>query len=45
VENRPDLAQAHEQDYEAACEEFRRQIARRYRGSGPTPIRIQGVNA
>jgi hypothetical protein len=27
-----------------ACEEFRRQVARRYRGAGPTPIRIQGVN-
>jgi len=43
-ENRPDLAQGFEQDYENACEEWRRQVRRRYRGAGPTPIRIQGVN-
>ena len=43
-EYRPDLASGFEQDYEAACEEWRRQIRRRYRGAGPTPIRIQGVN-
>ena len=43
-EYRPDLAQSFEQDFENACEEWRRQLRRRYRGSGPTPIRIQGVN-
>jgi hypothetical protein len=43
-EYRPDLAQAFEQDYENACEEWRRQVRRRYRGAGPTAIRIQGVN-
>ena len=43
-EYRPDLAQSFEQDYEAACEEWRRQLRRRYRGAGPTPIRIRGVN-
>lgn len=41
---RPDLAQSFEADYENACEEWRRQLRRRYRGAGPTPIRIQGVN-
>ena len=43
-EYRPDLAQSFEQDYESACEEWRRQLRRRYRGAGPTPIRIRGVN-
>ena len=43
-EYRPDLAQSFEQDYESACEEWRRQVRRRYRGAGPTQIRIQGVN-
>jgi len=43
-EYRPDLAQGFEQDYSDACEEWRRQIRRRYRGAGPTAIRIVGVN-
>jgi len=43
-EYRPDLAASFEQDYTDACEEWRRQVRRRYRGAGPTPIRIQGVN-
>lgn len=43
-EYRPDLASSFEQDFEAACEEWRRQERRRFRGAGPTPIRIRGVN-
>jgi hypothetical protein len=43
-EYRPDLAQSFEQDFSDACEEWRRQVRRRYRGAGPTTIRIQGVN-
>lgn len=43
-EYRPDLAQMFEQDFSDACEEWRRQIRRRYRGAGPTPIRILGTN-
>lgn len=44
-EYRPDLAAAFEQDYQSAVEQWRRQVARRYRGSGPTLIRVIGVNA
>jgi len=43
-EYRPDLAQGFEQEFDNACEEFRRRTARRYRGGGPATIRIQGVN-
>lgn len=43
-EYRPDLAQGFEQEFEAACEEYRRRVSRRYRGAGPATIRIQGVN-
>jgi hypothetical protein len=28
-----------------ACEEMRQRVARRYRGSGPSQIRVQGLNA
>lgn len=44
-EYRPDLAQTFEQDFSNGCEEWRRQIRRRYRGAGPASIRIRGVNA
>lgn len=44
-EYRPDLAQTFEQDFSNACEEWRRQVRRRYRGAGPATIRIRGVNA
>jgi hypothetical protein len=43
TENRPDLAQYHEQVFSDACDELRRQVNRRYRGSGPATIRIQGL--
>lgn len=43
-EYRPDLAGSFEQDFTDACEEWRRQVRRRYRGAGPSPIRIRGVN-
>lgn len=43
-EYRPDLAQSFEQEFSDASEEYRRRIARRYRGGGPAQIRIQGVN-
>jgi hypothetical protein len=43
-EYRPDLAQSFEQDYSDACEEWRRQVRRRYRGAGPSTIRIVGTN-
>lgn len=43
-EYRPDLAQVFEQEFDAACDEYRRRISRRYRGGGPAVIRIQGVN-
>lgn len=43
TENRPDLAQYHEQTFADACEELRRQVNRRYRGSGPATIRVQGL--
>ena len=45
VENRPDLAQPMEQEFNDACEEWRRQVSRRYRGAGPYQIRVIGVNA
>ena len=44
-EHRPDLAQPHEQEFSDGCEEWRRQIARRYRGSGAVQIRVVGINA
>lgn len=43
--HRPDLAQPHEQEFSEGCEEWRRQVARRYRGSGPVQIRVVGINA
>jgi hypothetical protein len=42
---RPDLADRHAQRFEAACEELRRRVSRRYRGSAPAQIRVQGINA
>lgn len=42
---RPDLADRHTQRFEAGCEELRRRTNRRYRGTGPAQIRVQGVNA
>lgn len=45
VEHRPDLAQPHEQEFADACEELRREVSRRYRGSGPAQIRVIGLNA
>lgn len=45
VEHRPDLAQPHEQEFADACEELRREVNRRYRGSGPAQIRVVGLNA
>jgi hypothetical protein len=34
-----------EQIFDAACEELRLRVARRFRGSGPSQIRLQGLNA
>jgi hypothetical protein len=34
-----------DQIFDGACEELRQRVARRYRGSGPSQIRVQGVNA
>lgn len=42
---RADLAQSFEQEFNDGCEELRRQVARRYRATGPSQIRVQGVNA
>jgi hypothetical protein len=40
VENRPDLAASHEAIFSSACEELRRRVQRRYRGTGPARIRV-----
>jgi hypothetical protein len=45
MESRPDLAAAHEQAFAEAVELLRRRTANRFHGSGPTQIRIAGVNA
>jgi hypothetical protein len=45
MESRPDLAAAHEQAFAEAVEILRRRTALRFHGSGPTQIRISGVNA
>jgi hypothetical protein len=45
MESRADLAQTFEQTFSDACEELRRQVERKYRGSGPQQIRVQGFNA
>jgi hypothetical protein len=42
---RADIAQSFEQEWSDACEELRRQTNRRYRGPGPTMIRVLGYNA
>lgn len=42
---RPDLADRHEQAFTAACEELRRRVNRRYRATGPSQIRVVGLNA
>lgn len=44
-EFRPDLAQAFEDEFASAVEQWRRQVARRYRGTGPAVIRVAGINA
>jgi hypothetical protein len=40
LESRPDLAQSYETQFADACEEWRQQISRRYRGTGPARIRL-----
>lgn len=45
IEQRADLAAPFESEYSDACEELRRQVSRRYRGTGPAQIRVQGYNA
>lgn len=45
LEHRPDLAQPYEQDFADGCEELRRQVQRKHRGSGPQQIRVVGLNA
>lgn len=42
---RMELAAPFEQMFTDACEELRRRVQRRYRGPGPTQIRVIGVNA
>jgi hypothetical protein len=42
---RADIAQTFEGIFVDGCHELRAQVDRRYRGSGPAQIRIQGVNA
>lgn len=45
MEARPDLAQAHETIFAAACGELLQATNRRFRGSGPAQIRVAGINA
>lgn len=44
-EARLDLAANYEAQFSAACEEQRRRVNRRLRGSGPSHIRVEAVNA
>lgn len=45
VEQRPDLAAPFERQFDARCEELRRLTIRKYRGSGPSTIRVVGYDA
>jgi len=45
VESRPDLAAPGEERFAAACSELESEVNKRYRGSGPAQIRVQGYNA
>lgn len=45
LEDRPDMAASAEAVFDAGCEELRRRVMRRFRGSGPPQIRVQGINA
>jgi hypothetical protein len=45
IEQRDDMATGLEARFKDGCEELRRQMKRKYRGTGPTFIRIVGVNA
>lgn len=42
---RPDLAQSFQAQFDSACTELLKSTRRRFRGSGPTQIRVQGYNA
>lgn len=42
---RLDVARYYEERFDAACEEYRRRTNSRFRGPGPSTIRIVGVNA
>lgn len=42
---RPDLAVPFRQQHEGACTELLKQTRRRYRGPGPTQIRVEGYNS
>lgn len=44
-EARPDLAAPHEAVYQQGKLEFKRRVRRRLRGSGPTRIRVAGLDA
>lgn len=44
-EGQVQLAQVQEQRFDAACEEWRLDVRKQMRGSGPVQIRIVGVNA
>lgn len=44
-EARSDLAAGYEAQFAAACEEQRARVTRRLKGSGPSQIRVQGINA
>lgn len=44
-EARPDLAAQQEQIFQAACDEQKRIVDRRYRGRGPATIRLHGLVA
>lgn len=45
MEHRADLATTHEQIFTEGCTELLRATNRRFRGSGPALIRVQGLNA
>lgn len=45
LEKRQDLAAPHDAQFESACAELERQVNERYRQSGPTQIRVAGINA
>ena len=45
TDEREDLATRMDGKFDVACEEQRRRTARRFRGPGPSQIRVQGINA